>query len=147
MGLGDIFWPLIARTRELRDMSEGFRSVGFNDKAFETCLVAAGLVAVCLTLFLIGRYARRFENLKSYDNAPELFRELCRVHRIDWSNRRLLKRLAAEWEMTSPALLFVEPERFNPARLPAEWQQQALQLESLGRLLFEPTIAATTSPF
>jgi hypothetical protein len=136
-GLDQTGWLLLARTRDLRDMSEGFRSVGFNDKAWETALVAAGLIAVCLTLLLIGRYARRFENLKSYDNAPELFRELCRVHRIDWTNRRLLKRLAAEWEMTCPANLFVEPDRFNSARLPAEWQQNATQLETLRRQLFE----------
>jgi hypothetical protein len=137
LGLDQAFWLLIARTRDLRDMSEGFRSVGYNDNAFETALVAAGLVAICLTLLFIGRYARRFENLKSYDNAPELFRELCRVHRIDWTSRRLLKRLAAEWEMTCPANLFVEPDRFNPARLPAEWQQNTTQLESLRRQLFD----------
>jgi hypothetical protein len=137
LGLDQTFWLLLGRTRDLRDMSEGFRSVGYNDKAFETALVAAGLVAICLTLLFIGRYARRFENLKSYDNAPELFRELCRVHRIDWTSRRLLKRLAAEWEMTCPANLFVEPDRFNTARLPAEWQQNAPQLESLRRQLFD----------
>ncbi|MEX2091112.1 MAG: hypothetical protein WD971_00470 [Pirellulales bacterium] len=118
-------------------MSEGFRSVGIGDKAFETMLVTGGLLAVCLTLIFIGRYFRRFERLKSYNNLPELFRELCRVHRLDWSSRRLLKRLAAEWEMTSPALLFVEPERFNVARLPADWQQDANQLERIRQQLFE----------
>lgn len=130
-------WPLLARTHDLRSMSEGFRSVGIGDKAFETMLVTGGLLAVCLTLIFIGRYFRRFERLKSYNNLPELFRELCRVHRLDWSSRRLLKRLAAEWEMTSPALLFVEPERFNVARLPADWQQDANQLERIRQQLFE----------
>jgi hypothetical protein len=48
-----------------------------------------------------------------------------------------LKRLAAEWEMTSPALLFVEPERFNTARLPADWQPSANQLERIRQQLFE----------
>jgi hypothetical protein len=136
-------WPpidrvvLLARTRDLRSMSEGFRSVGFDDKAFETLVVAGALIAVCLTLLLVGRFFRRFEGLKSYDSPPELFRELCRVHRLDWSSRRLLRRLAAEWEMTSPALLFVEPERFNAARLPEDWQQHAQHLERLRQKLFE----------
>ena len=31
--------PLLARTQDLRSMSEGFRSVGFDDKAFETLVV------------------------------------------------------------------------------------------------------------
>lgn len=128
---------LLARTRELRSMSEGFRSVDFDDKAFETLMVTGALVAICLALLLIGRHFRRFERLKSYDSPPELFRELCRVHRLDWSSRRLLKRLAAEWEMASPALLFIEPERFNAARLPADWHSKSHQLEQLRQHLFE----------
>jgi len=128
--------PLLARTRDLRSMSEGFRSVGFDDKAFETLLVTGIIIAISLTLLLVGRHFRRFERLKSYDSPPELFRELCRVHRLDWSSRRLLKRLAAEWEMTSPALLFIEPERFNAARLPADWQSSAEQLNQIRQQLF-----------
>jgi hypothetical protein len=127
---------VLGRTRDLRDMSEGFRSVGYEDKAFETFVAAAIIVTICVTLILVGRYFRRFERLKTYDSPPELFRELCRVHRIDWADRRLLKRLAAEWEMTSPALLFIEPERFNAARLPEHWQENARQLEQLRHHLF-----------
>ncbi len=127
---------LLARTRDLRSMSEGFRSVGFDDKAVETLIVAAVIIAICVTLLLVGRYFRRFERLKSYDSPPELFRELCRVHRLDWSTRLLLKRLAAEWEMTSPALLFIEPERFNTSRLPADWQEKSQRLEQIREQLF-----------
>ncbi len=127
---------LFARTRDLREMSEGFRSVGYEDKAFETLVAGAIILAICVTLLLVGRYFRRFERLKSYDSPPELFRELCRVHRIDWADRRLLKRLAAEWEMTSPALLFIEPERFNAARLPEHWQEKSRRLEELRDRLF-----------
>jgi len=127
---------LLARTRDLRDMSEGFRSVGYEDKAFETFVAAAIIITISVTLILVGRYFRRFERLKSYDSPPELFRELCRVHRIDWADRRLLKRLASEWEMTSPALLFIEPERFNAARLPEHWQENSRQLEELRHRLF-----------
>ncbi|MGD9634850.1 MAG: hypothetical protein AB7G28_24305 [Pirellulales bacterium] len=129
-------WGLLARTRDLRSMSEGFRSVGYSDKAWETMLVAGVIVGICVILFLISRYYRRFERLKSYDSRPELFRELCRLHKLDWSSRRLLKRLAAEWEMTSPALLFVEPERFNVARLPMEWHEETDRLEQLRTKLF-----------
>jgi hypothetical protein len=110
--------------------------VGYEDKAFETFVAAAIIVTISVTLILVGRYFRRFERLKSYDSPPELFRELCRVHRIDWADRRLLKRLASEWEMTSPALLFIEPERFNAARLPEHWQENSRQLEELRHRLF-----------
>lgn len=129
-------FALLARTRDLRDMSAGFRSVGYEDKAFETLIAATIIISISVTLLLIGRYFRRFERLKSYDSPPELFRELCRVHRIDWLDRRLLKRLAAEWEMTSPALLFIEPERFNAARLPEHWREKSHRLEELRQRLF-----------
>ena len=36
------FVTLVARTRDLRSMSEGFRSVGFDDKAFETPIDGRG---------------------------------------------------------------------------------------------------------
>lgn len=136
MNLPPESWGLLARTHDLRSMSEGFRSVGYSDKAWETMIVAGVIVGICLSLFLIGRYYRRFERLKTYDSRPELFRELCRLHQLDWSSRRLLKRLAAEWEMTSPALLFVEPERFNVARLPMEWHEETDRLEQLRTKLF-----------
>jgi hypothetical protein len=128
---------LLARTHDLRGFSEGFRSRSVEDNAFEVFLVFGGLLLLCVVLLLVGRYARRFENLKSYDSPPELFRELCRAHGLNWSSRRLLKRLAAEWELSSPALLFVEPERFNTARLPAEWRDDEDRLESLRKRLFE----------
>lgn len=127
---------LLARTRDLRDMSEGFRSVGYEDKAFETIVAATIIIIISVTLLLVGRHFRRFERLKSYNSPPELFRELCRVHRIDWADRRLLKSLAAEWEMTSPALLFIEPERFNAARLPEHWHEKTSRLEELRQRLF-----------
>jgi len=128
---------LLARARDLRGFSEGFRSRSVEDNAFEVFLVAGGLLLACIVLLLVGRYLRRFENLKSYDSPPELFRELCRAHGLNWSSRRLLKRLAAEWELPSPALLFVEPERFNATRLPPNWRGDAARLENLRERLFE----------
>jgi hypothetical protein len=128
---------LLARTQNLRGFSEGFRSRSVDDNALAVGLVACGLVLTCVVLLLVGRYARRFENLKTYDSPPELFRELCRAHGLNWSSRRLLKRLAAAWELPSPALLFVEPERFNPARLPANWQDDQDRLENLRQRLFD----------
>jgi hypothetical protein len=135
---GNYSWNLLARTQDLRSMSEGFRSVGYSDKAWETMIVAGVIIGVCVVLLLVGRYFRRFERLKSYDSPPELFRELCRLHKLDWSSRRLLRRLAAEWEMTSPALLFIEPERFNVSRLPMEWHEETDRLQTLRDRLFAP---------
>ena len=128
---------LFAARHDLRSLSEGFRSRSIEDNAFEAVVVAGILVAICVTLLLVGRFARRFENLKSYDSPPELFRELCRVHRLNWSSRRLLKRLAADWQMPIAASVFVEPERFNTARLPAEWEQRTEQVERIRSQLFD----------
>ena len=128
---------LLARTRDLRGFSEGFRSRSIEDNAMQTVLVGGALLAICIGLLLASRYARRFENLKSYDNPPELFRELCRAHSLNWSSRRLLKQLAAHWNLASPALLFVEPDRFDTARLPDEWYKDFERLDHLRQQLFE----------
>ena len=72
---------LFALKHDLRSMSEGFRSRSIEDNAVEVMVVAGVLLVICIVLLLIGRDARRFENLKSYDSQAELFRELCRARR------------------------------------------------------------------
>ena len=43
-----------------------------------------------------------------------LFLSLCRAHRIAWSDRWLLWRLAASQRLEDPVRVFLEPERLDP---------------------------------
>ncbi len=42
-----------------------------------------------------------------------LWEELCAAHKLSWSQRRLLRRMAADLGAPSPALLFFKPSLFS----------------------------------
>jgi hypothetical protein len=95
----------------------------------------AMLAAVVLLIWL--RDGRRPQRHFVSNSAAQLFRELCRAHGLNFSSRRLLKRLAAARGLASPAVLFVEPRHFDAAKLPACLQPAANDLHHLRARLFE----------
>jgi hypothetical protein len=71
-------------------------------------------------------------------NSPNrLFSELCRAHRLDRANRRLLKKLAVERGLKNASLLFVEPEQFDVTNLTADLRSSAAELRQLRHKLFD----------
>jgi len=99
------------------------------------------LILAAVTLLVIGaiiwqtisRRRREFE----YDRPPRLFKELCRAHKLTWSNRRLLIQLAAARGLKGAALLFVEPEHFDVTNIPAALKASAAELRRLRHKLFD----------
>jgi hypothetical protein len=134
--LGPTF-RIFAKPWNMRGLSEGFQGGTGETHLTEMMCVMAAIVAVGILLLLFERFFRNRRNRASYTSPKELFRELCRVHQFDRSSRRLLKRLAAERGLASPAFLFVEPECFNLATLPASWEDQSEHVELIHRRLFE----------
>jgi hypothetical protein len=134
--LGPTF-RIFAKPWNMRGLSEGFQG-GAGDTHFtEMLCIMAAIVAVGVVLLLFERFVRNRHNRATYNSPNELFRELCRVHRLDRSSRRLMKRLAAERGLASPSFLFVEPEAFNLATLPATWEDYAEQVKQIHHQLFE----------
>jgi hypothetical protein len=71
-------------------------------------------------------------------NSPNrLFGELCRAHRLNRANRRLLKKLAAERGLKNASLLFVEPEQFEATNLPVDLESSAAELRQLRHKLLD----------
>jgi hypothetical protein len=70
------------------------------------------LAIFALTLVIIKRWLAWRERPKG-GSFPSLFGELCRAHRLSFSERRLLRRLAKAAEVLPLARLFVEPEHFS----------------------------------
>jgi hypothetical protein len=101
-------------------------------------LIVAGIAAIVALSFLIWiRSARRPARVFISNGPAKLFRELCRAHGLGYRSRRLLKRLASARNVASPALLFVEPEHFEPSALPASFQSSAQELRQLRAQLFD----------
>jgi len=63
------------------------------------------ITVVSLLCYLANRTVQR---RRRYSHAG-LFRQLCRLHNLDRSSRRLLRRLARRYKLSQPARLLVDP--------------------------------------
>jgi len=95
------------------------------------CVLAIGIAIV----WLVARHLRR-RDAGSYHNHRGLFRELCGAHRLRWSERRLLKKVARQQRVIVPARLFVEPERFDAKCLDELRESQHRRAATLAESLF-----------
>lgn len=121
-----------------QDYSREWERLGrlFNSGPYEVMILAAVtlLVIVAITWQTLSKRRRRdFE----YDRPPRLFADLCKAHKLNRPNRKLLKQLAAARGLKLPAALFVEPEYFDMANLPAALQPSAKELRKLRHKLFD----------
>jgi hypothetical protein len=113
----------------------GLAAVGRSNGADEF-LGTIGLFALLFVgIILVRQIAEQYQEDR-YDDPNALFRELCRKHHLGFANKRLLKRLAAAWELEEPALLFVQPERFETENLPLDLRNQGSRLAQLQKRLF-----------
>ena len=97
-------------------------------------LAVVGVVAAGLGGWHLWRQRRDF-SVRCNDSA-KLFRELCRVHGLDYRSARLLRRVAAAAGLHEPAAVFLSPELFDPQRLPRQFEREAQQLRRLRERLF-----------
>jgi hypothetical protein len=97
-------------------------------------LLIALLAGLLVTLLVARRITARHS--PGYHSPKALFRELCRVHRLDGKSRRALMRLAQQQGVDPPTLVFLEPDRF-PSRAttapdPLSSVKQVLFAEAVG---------------
>src|SRR4051812_21202904 len=99
-------------------------------------LAGVTLLVICAfvwQLFLRRRHQRDFW----FDSTSRLFADLCRAHKLNRSNRRLLKQLAIARGLGNATVLFVEPDHFDAADLPPELKASASDLRQLRHKLFD----------
>lgn len=126
-------WLLLAKSEVWGRFDHGRASFGRT----EMVLIAGATVLVVAT-WLISNWITRWRNATFMSNsAPKLFRELCRAHRLQMGDRRLLKKLAAARGIENAAELFVEPEHFEAAKLPQTLKSSAQELRELRHRLFD----------
>lgn len=107
---------------------------GTGDDFALLAIVATVVPLLVLALMVLVKFQEQHENL----NSPKgLFRELARAHGLDRAARRLLLELAARHQLTDPARVFLEPERFDPALLAGNDPARAALLDSLRTRLFQ----------
>jgi len=123
--------------RMVDNMGSGFRHRQAKPDGPSLVAVLLAVLAVLVALWAIGRLwqlaARRLRHSPLW-----VFGRLCRAHRLGWKETWLLWRLARQHGLRDPALVFVQPERFETSKLPARWGARAGRWGGLrGRLFAE----------
>lgn len=107
---------LLAQQSRIADLGRNFRGANSELSSKDLFLVSFVVIAVAILVAVLKRLSR--ETPQRPTNSPRrLFRDLCRLHGLDRSTRRLLKRLARQQQLDHPSRLFVEPERFDAHNL------------------------------
>lgn len=107
------------------------------------CVVAASLG---LLLWRVARAMAEDEG-RRYDSTNRLFRDLCRLHQLDWPSHRLLRSLARAHDLDPPTRLFIEPNWFNERDLPAPLHRFRTRLAEIKYQLFgrEESLESTSN--
>ena len=101
-------------------------------------MIVGGLAAFVAAAAVLSYWlSKRRQNDFWHDSSSRLFHELCRAHRLDLANRRLMKNLAAARGIDNVAALFVEPDHFDTTNLPPALKSSASELRQLRHKLFE----------
>jgi hypothetical protein len=111
---------LADRANVFRDMGSGFREKreSFNPSDLLWWLfVAAAVIAVFV---VVASILAKQDKHRLFNSPRALFNALCKAHNLDRGSRMLLKQLAQAQQLTVPARMFLEPDRFDPALLGPE---------------------------
>jgi hypothetical protein len=65
-----------------------------------------------------------------------LFKDLCAAHGLSRRERQLLARVARQFELAQPAMLFVEAAWWDAERLGPAWTRAIPELKQLQQRLF-----------
>ena len=129
---------LLGESEQMDRMMQAFRAIRKDTATSEAWLGLIIFMAVLTVLALLTFISHWRQRQRKIFSPRKLFFEICRAHRLKWSERRLLWRLARSQKLEDPAVIFLTPECFDIARLTVDIRPQAEDLRELrGRLFAE----------
>lgn len=126
---------LLADGEPWHHMGRRFREGGTNLQLSDLLILGAILGLVILLLWLLSKYLHNRER-RPYNSPRGLFRELCRAHRLRWSQRWLLWSVAHARGLSPPAMIFLKPQVLSPAHLPPKLAARKEEITQLRAILF-----------
>ena len=130
-------WLVSGQTEQrINDVAERFQGGGAQISTTHFVVFCVVAVILGVVLWWVAR-AVALRDGRSYFSTKRLFYELCRLHELDLSSRRLLRRLAQARQLKHPSQLFLEPTWFEPAEIPAALRPFQPQLAEIKQQLFE----------
>ena len=95
------------------------------------------LGGIALAVWILS-YALKFQEQRRSRPSPlRLFLSLCKAHRLRWSQRWLLWRVARARQLRDPARLFLEPEMLEAANLGRSFETRQALLKQIRHRLFD----------
>jgi hypothetical protein len=125
---------LAGRTRG-DSLSESFRNhtgLGRDDTLLALLIAVAVVAGLWAASRLLGLRRRR----RGYHNPWQLFRDLCKAHQLNWSDRWLLRRVARHQNLRDPGRLFLESERWEEQALGPAFALEFARLRALREQIF-----------
>jgi hypothetical protein len=126
----------LAETSRGASLSESFRShagMGRDDVLLGLLMAVALLAGLWAATRLLGMRRRR----RGYHNPWQLFRALAKAHRLRWSDRSLLARLARQQNVRDPARLFLEAQLWDEQALGPAFALEFARLRTLRKQIFD----------
>jgi hypothetical protein len=123
--------PLLA-TRNLGAAGRASYDMDLGAMVVWLMIAAGGIAAVSLGLWW---FTRRMHRRSRYSHAA-LLAGLCRLHGLTRRGRALLGQLARASGLAHPARLFLEPEWYEPSRLPPALRGRSDEIARLRQRLF-----------
>jgi hypothetical protein len=127
---------LIAELSRRDSLSESFRShagMGRDDVLLGLLMAVTLVAGLWAATRLLGLRRRR----RGYHNPWQLFRALSKAHRLTWSDRMLLSRVARQQKIRDPARLFLEFQLWDEQALGAAFALEFVRLRTLRKQIFD----------
>jgi hypothetical protein len=129
-------WIVLAQYSRWKHLGDGLHRSGSRADLSDLLPFIIALAVIALIAVVAVKIYKRRDFSGHCDDPRKLFRQLCAAHELDFTDRRLLLRLATALKLPQPAALFLQPAAFAPADLPPQLRQEAAQIKQLGQQLF-----------
>jgi hypothetical protein len=127
---------IFAEANRGASLSESFRShagMGRDDVLLGLLMAVTLVAGLWATTRLLGLRRRR----RRYHNPGQLFRALAKAHRLTWSDRMLLSRVARQQKIGDPARLFLELQLWDEQALGPAFALEFVRLRTLRKQIFD----------
>jgi len=111
----------------------------------DTTAMLTGLGVVVLIVILasaVAWYVRRLERTRRSHSHPLLMKDLCKLHGLCRSERRLLSWVAQIYHLRYPSQLFLDPKWLDSENLVPALQPKAAELTAIRSRIFAEEPAA-----
>ncbi|TWT75999.1 hypothetical protein Pla123a_27850 [Posidoniimonas polymericola] len=127
---------ILAQRANWERMGDRFSGEAAELQTEELLTLLAVVVGAGLLIWLLRVAARWQEGRLKRPNPRRLFNDLCRAHRLNRWERKLLREMGEGLGLRQPAEVFVRPDAFRASPLPPDAEAMPVAFKQLQKKLF-----------